>query len=139
MAPTQKHRQQMNAALAKMQDDLAFSWIDKSLPKDWNYLDSKNPIEPHKTRVTLRLDADMVRWFRKLGRGYQKRINKILRVYYTAVVAGDVQTHYAANMQSELRDNYPEKLSKVMERMAADMEAFVNGGPQPPDPRTYLE
>lgn len=138
MAPTKKQRQQVSDALAKLQDDLAMSWIDKSLPKDWNYLDSKDPIEPHKTRVTMRLDTDMVKWFRKLGHGYQKRINQILRVYYTSVIAGEVQTHYAANAQTELRAGYYERMNSILEQMSADMEAYMNGGPPPPDPRTYM-
>jgi uncharacterized protein (DUF4415 family) len=29
--------------------------------------------------VTLRLDADVLAWFKKQGRGYQTRINRALR------------------------------------------------------------
>ena len=32
-----------------------------------------------KKRVTLNLDADVLAWFRELGRGYQWEINKALR------------------------------------------------------------
>jgi uncharacterized protein (DUF4415 family) len=34
---------------------------------------------PVKQPVTLRLDADVVAWFKKQGRGYQTRINRALR------------------------------------------------------------
>jgi uncharacterized protein (DUF4415 family) len=34
---------------------------------------------PIKHPVTLRLDADVIDWFKKLGRGYQTRINRALR------------------------------------------------------------
>ena len=34
---------------------------------------------PIKQQLTLRLDADVVDWFRKQGRGYQTRINELLR------------------------------------------------------------
>ena len=38
---------------------------------------------PHrKAHTTLRLDADMLEWFRAQGRGYQTRINAILRSYF---------------------------------------------------------
>ena len=37
------------------------------------------PKEP----VTLRIDKDVVDWFRKQGRGYQTRINAVLRAYMT--------------------------------------------------------
>jgi uncharacterized protein (DUF4415 family) len=34
---------------------------------------------PIKKPVTLRLDADVIAWFKKSGRGYQTRINRVLR------------------------------------------------------------
>ena len=37
-----------------------------------------------KERVTVRLDADMLDWFRRQGRGYQTRLNAVLRAYYEA-------------------------------------------------------
>jgi len=35
--------------------------------------------KPLKKPVTLRLDADVLAWFKKQGRGYQTRINRALR------------------------------------------------------------
>jgi uncharacterized protein (DUF4415 family) len=35
--------------------------------------------KPIKKPVTLRLDADVLAWFKKLGPGYQTRINRALR------------------------------------------------------------
>ena len=35
--------------------------------------------KPLKKRVTLRLDADVLAWFKKQGHGYQTRINRVLR------------------------------------------------------------
>jgi len=34
-----------------------------------------------KERITIRLDADILEFFRSEGRGYQSRINKVLREY----------------------------------------------------------
>ncbi len=34
---------------------------------------------PIKKPVTLRVDADVLAWFKKQGRGYQTRINRALR------------------------------------------------------------
>jgi uncharacterized protein (DUF4415 family) len=34
-----------------------------------------------KTQVTLRLDSDVLGWFKRGGRGYQTRINALLRAY----------------------------------------------------------
>ena len=38
-----------------------------------------NLYRPLKQPVTLRLDADVLAWFKKRGRGYQTRINQALR------------------------------------------------------------
>ena len=39
---------------------------------------------PAKKPVTLRLDADLLEWFKSRGKGYQTRINAILRSYQRA-------------------------------------------------------
>ena len=38
-----------------------------------------------KKAVSLRLDSDLLDWFKKQGKGYQTRINAILRVYMQAM------------------------------------------------------
>jgi uncharacterized protein (DUF4415 family) len=35
--------------------------------------------KPVKKPVTLRIDADVLAWFQRIGRGYQTRINQTLR------------------------------------------------------------
>ena len=37
-----------------------------------------------KERLTVRFDRDVVTWFRARGRGYQTRMNAVLRSYYEA-------------------------------------------------------
>jgi len=39
---------------------------------------------PPKSRLTLRLDADVLAWFKAQGRGYQTRINAVLKAYKEA-------------------------------------------------------
>lgn len=41
-----------------------------------------------KERVTVRLDADMLQWFKSQGRGYQTRMNAVLRAFYEAHRSG---------------------------------------------------
>lgn len=36
---------------------------------------------PRKQAVTMRLDSDVLEWFKKQGKGYQTRINQLLRKY----------------------------------------------------------
>ena len=47
---------------------------------DW--ATTKLPLPRRKEQTTLRLDADMLDWFRAQGKGYQTRINAILRKYF---------------------------------------------------------
>ena len=37
-----------------------------------------------KARVTLRMDTDVLDWFKRKGRGYQTRINAVLRMFVAA-------------------------------------------------------
>jgi len=37
-----------------------------------------------KTQVTLRVDEDVLTWFKKQGKGYQTRINSLLKAYKEA-------------------------------------------------------
>jgi uncharacterized protein (DUF4415 family) len=37
-----------------------------------------------KTQVTLRIDEDVLSWFKKQGKGYQTRINSLLKAYKEA-------------------------------------------------------
>lgn len=79
--------------LETLQTDLNWHWIDQSLPDDWSGMDWHAPVDPHKTRVTLRLDTDMLRWFRRLGPGYGPRINQVLRIYWLALVGGHIKAY----------------------------------------------
>ena len=40
--------------------------------------------EAPKKQLTVRFDADVVEWFKRQGRGYQTRMNAVLRSYYEA-------------------------------------------------------
>jgi uncharacterized protein (DUF4415 family) len=42
------------------------------------------PEERGKTQITAKFDADMVNWFKRQGRGYQGRMNAVLRSFYEA-------------------------------------------------------
>jgi uncharacterized protein (DUF4415 family) len=48
----------------------------------WDDTITVDPAQP-KEQVTLRLDRDVLRWFRSKGRSYQTLINALLRRYYT--------------------------------------------------------
>ena len=42
-------------------------------------------VEPqNKTAISIRVDKDILEWFKAHGKGYQSRINAVLRAYYEA-------------------------------------------------------
>lgn len=49
---------------------------------DWTQARLSQP--PGKDTITLRLDRDVLDWFRAQGQGYQTRINQVLRTWYDA-------------------------------------------------------
>jgi uncharacterized protein (DUF4415 family) len=51
-------------------------------PTFWERAELVHPLA--KERVTIRLDRDVVAWFRSQGRGYQARMNAVLRAYMAA-------------------------------------------------------
>jgi uncharacterized protein (DUF4415 family) len=42
------------------------------------------PAEKNKAQVTLRIDSDVLDWFKSHSRGYQTQINSLLRAYVDA-------------------------------------------------------
>lgn len=42
------------------------------------------PAAPRKAAISLRIDADVLVWFKAQGTGYQTRINAVLRAYMDA-------------------------------------------------------
>lgn len=67
-------------ALAEMSDkDIDFSDLPKLTGEFWkNAL--QNPFyRPTKTSTTVRVDSDVLAWLKSQGKGYQTRINAILR------------------------------------------------------------
>lgn len=86
--------------LERQQRDISAIMRHKSIvPEGWERLDRRRAVEPAKEKVTLRLDADMLAWFRGLGRGHQTRMNAVLRAYMDGVIAralahrGDKDVH----------------------------------------------
>lgn len=52
-------------------------------PEFWKNAKVSYPEAP-KEQVAIRFDADLLEWFRGKGRGYQTRMNAVLRSYYEA-------------------------------------------------------
>ena len=73
-------RRRKLAALAERPDsEIDFSDIPPLTDKFWENA-VRNPFyRPVKQQLTVRLDADVVAWLRMQGKGYQTRLNSVLR------------------------------------------------------------
>ena len=68
-----------SARLAALPDD-SIDLTDMPEVLDWSDAERGKFYRPVKQQLTLRLDADVLQWFKtKGGRGYQTRINAALR------------------------------------------------------------
>lgn len=57
-------------------------WAD--IPRDWYEHATPHGPEGAKRQVRLRIDPDVLAWFKRQGPGYQARINAVLRAFVEA-------------------------------------------------------
>ena len=71
---------------AMTDDDIDFSDIPRTTPEFWVNGIVRKGLKPvvRKDQLTLRIDQDVIEFFKKEGRGYQTRINQLLRAYMEA-------------------------------------------------------
>ena len=80
--PLAKGKTDFNRLREMRDEDIDYSDIPKLDASFWKAATLIMP-EP-KDRLTIRLDHDVVEWLKKRGKGYQTRINAILRSYMKA-------------------------------------------------------
>lgn len=84
---TDAQRLELQRLKAMADEDIDFSDIPQ-LPESFWLNAQRNPYyRPIKEQLTLRLDSDVVAWFKRHaegGRGYQTNINQALRDYVAA-------------------------------------------------------
>jgi uncharacterized protein (DUF4415 family) len=72
--------EQMQALRDLRDEDIDLSDIPEQPTTGWRRVSELVPAE-NKQQITLRLDADVIAFFRGTGRRYQSRINAALREY----------------------------------------------------------
>ncbi len=65
---------------AELERDIASDPDFADVPKDW-YLRAEAVMPVPKRLLSLRLDNDVLDWFKQQGPGYQTRINAVLRAF----------------------------------------------------------
>ena len=99
--PTKEQRRDIAAIAAKTDADIDFS--DIPLRRDWSGAEIGKFYRPIKKPVTLRLDADVIKWLKADGRGYQTKANWLLRqamLYSQKKIATFSEKHIAPHSET---------------------------------------
>jgi uncharacterized protein (DUF4415 family) len=73
------HKRRLSKVAQRPDSEIDLSDIPELTERFWQNA-VRNPFyRPVKRQLTLRLDADVVAWLRKAGKGYQTRANALLR------------------------------------------------------------
>ncbi len=72
---------QLTALAAMPDEDIDTDDIPETPAENWAFAKRPGLYRPVKRHVTMRLDADVIEWFkqRAAGRGYQSEISRVLR------------------------------------------------------------
>lgn len=75
--PTKDRGRQIAVIAAKRDADIDLSEMPEVL--DWSSAEIGKFYRPSKKPVTMRLDTDILGWLKSYGRGYQTKVNILLR------------------------------------------------------------
>ena len=76
---TKKQKAELAALAARSESEIDFSDIPPLGEEFWKDAVRGKYYKPTKTSTTVRIDSDVLAWLRAPGKGYQSRINAILR------------------------------------------------------------
>ena len=74
-----QHEAELKALANKPDDDIDCSDIPVTEDKQWSEATRGKFFRPLKTQASVRIDADVMEWLKRPGKGYQTRLNAILR------------------------------------------------------------
>jgi uncharacterized protein (DUF4415 family) len=76
---TEADRASLRALAARPDSEIDFSDIPEMTDEEWKNAERGHFYRPVKRQITARVDADVLDWLQSQGKGYQSRINAILR------------------------------------------------------------
>ncbi|EKA7107941.1 BrnA antitoxin family protein [Salmonella enterica] len=78
-ALSSQHEAELKALAKKSDDEIDYSDIPASENGQWSEAVRGKFFRPLKTQASVRIDADVMEWLKRPGKGYQTRLNAILR------------------------------------------------------------
>jgi uncharacterized protein (DUF4415 family) len=85
---TRKQRREVGTLASIPDSKINYSDIPPLKERFWKNAVQNPFYRPVKQQLTVRLDADVVAWLREQGKGYQTRINALLRAAMMEDVTG---------------------------------------------------
>jgi len=76
---TKADRTKLKALAARPDSEIDTSDIPEMTEEQWKHARRGHVYRPRKRQITARVDADVLDWLKAQGKGYQSRINAILR------------------------------------------------------------
>jgi len=76
---TKAQRTRLKALAARPDSEIDISDIPEMTEEQWKHARRGHFYRPRKRQITARVDADVLDWLKAQGKGYQSRINAILR------------------------------------------------------------
>lgn len=76
---TEAQRKELEMLAGKPESEIDFSDIPPTSQIDWAAAERGRFYRPLKQQLTVRIDADVLAWLKSKGKGYQSRLNEILR------------------------------------------------------------
>ncbi len=73
------------------------------IPEEWHDIAARRPVSKT-TKVNLRLEEDVIRFFKSMGEGYGPRINDVLKSYVHARLAGVIRGAETTNHHQKRQD-----------------------------------
>jgi uncharacterized protein (DUF4415 family) len=76
---TKSEKTRLKALAAQPESEIDLSDIPEVTAEEWKRARRGELYRPVKRQITARVDADVLEWLKAEGKGYQSRINAILR------------------------------------------------------------
>ncbi|MBM3616742.1 MAG: hypothetical protein FJX28_15355 [Alphaproteobacteria bacterium] len=93
------------------------------IPAEWHRIAQERE-QPLKSKITLRLDQDMVRFFRAMGQGHLMRMNAVLRAFMLARLAEVVKAEARYEMTpKEIEHRVRDEIFAVIRAQEAAKDA----------------
>ena len=129
----------LSQTLRSLEDDLRWGLQNSArIPADWHRIAAAET-PPRKTRLSLRLDEDVVRFFCAMGPGHTTRMNAVLRAFMQARLAHVIKgPEDAAEARALALLMEHSREMEEYDRLKPELERRATHGPNPQEAMAEL-